>query len=90
MADEVADQLLASRDGLPPPPLREYGSPQEEDIRYKLDRNAIAIMELENFVALACEAIGNNELANSITNLDILMMEMAPEDNSTLVVVATL
>lgn len=47
VADQVADQLLATREGLPPPPLREYGSSQDEDIRYKLDRNAIAIMELE-------------------------------------------
>lgn len=47
VADQVADQLMNSRDGLPPPPLREYGAEQEEDVRYKLDRNAIAIMELE-------------------------------------------
>ncbi len=47
VADEVASSLLEKRESLPPPPLMEYGASREEDVRYRLDRNAIAIMMLE-------------------------------------------
>ncbi|MCA9980858.1 MAG: DUF4157 domain-containing protein, partial [Anaerolineales bacterium] len=47
VADEVASSLIEKRDSLPPPPLMEYGASPEEDVRRRLDRNAIAIMMLE-------------------------------------------
>lgn len=47
VADEVSSSLLEKRESLPPPPLMEYGAEREQDVRYRLDRNAIAIMMLE-------------------------------------------
>ncbi|MFK7802793.1 MAG: DUF4157 domain-containing protein [Anaerolineae bacterium] len=47
VADQVADQLMETRESLPPPPLREYGADSQEDVRFKVDQNGIAIMELE-------------------------------------------
>ena len=46
VADLAYNTLMEKSASLAPPPLVEYGKPQNEDIRYKIDRNAVAIVEL--------------------------------------------
>ncbi|MCP5096087.1 MAG: DUF4157 domain-containing protein [Chloroflexi bacterium] len=46
VSDLAIERLESRKDELPPPPLAEYGAVPENDVRKRLDGNAVAIMHL--------------------------------------------